>query len=143
MMLSAGRAAKRARRRFTGQAVLLTADTADVHPARVEGPKGLPLREVLQELYLSRRDRTFAEAVWFLLYGLVFVFVTYSIANPPGAYQQNAALMDLFLDEEIPGYVAGWGKDGPRGILQPHRLEGAPLCAQVHLQEEFLRCHDE
>jgi hypothetical protein len=103
LIVNAGRAAKRARERFRGQALLLTADLRDAREKT--GVKGLPLREALQELFLVRRDKTFAEAVLFLLYGLVFAFVTYSIQNPPGAYEVNAALSDLFLDEEIPGCV--------------------------------------
>ncbi|CAE7315498.1 pkd2 [Symbiodinium sp. KB8] len=63
----------------------------------------LPVREMVQVMYSIRRDRTVVDAVIFTVYTLVFVAIIGQLYNVNMANNTNAAIMDLFLDEEFPG----------------------------------------
>jgi hypothetical protein len=94
------------------------------------GPVGIPVREILQQIYHHKRDKTVKDCWIYFLYTIVFVAVVYQINNSKDAYSTNAAVFSLFLDEEFvsrsapmaasqPGYAPSWDGlgDGPRSTL--------------------------
>jgi hypothetical protein len=75
----------------------------NVHP-----PVGIPVREVLQQIYTYKRDRTIKDFFIYVLYMVIFTAVVYQINNTADAYSTNAGLYNTFLDQDFPS--ATWKK---------------------------------
>jgi hypothetical protein len=93
--------------------------------------QGLPVREVLQTLFTIYRDKMIKEAIVFLVYFAIFLFISWQVRrhlssrlrwparfhsgrrvvlqvfNVQQAYTTNAALENLLIDEAFPECVAG------------------------------------
>lgn len=68
---------------------------------RDQGPVGIPVREILQQIYHHKRDKTVKDCWMYFIYTMVFVIVVYQINNTKDAYATNAAVFNLFLDQEF------------------------------------------
>ena len=66
-------------------------------------PKGVPVPALLQHIYVMNRDRNLVTSCGFLVYLVMLFTLMASIYDVHEAYGVNAAVSDLFLDEEFPG----------------------------------------
>lgn len=68
-------------------------------------PLGLPIREILRQLFRRKRDMVMWEFIIYLAFVFVFFWVASTLADTENARRANAALFEKFLDEEFIPYV--------------------------------------
>ena len=64
-------------------------------------PVGMPVREVMQQIYGHKRGRTVLDLLLYLVYVIVFVAVLYQINDSKRCYEQSSAVYQLLVDQEI------------------------------------------
>lgn len=68
------------------------------------GAMGIPVRDMLQALYARKRNRTILEALLFMAWAALFFGLIFSACNVQAFNEQNAALMDRFVDDRIDAF---------------------------------------
>jgi Polycystin cation channel len=72
-----------------------------VSPGGNSPPLGIPIRELLQQIYNYKRDQTIKDLVIYSLYVIVFVAVIYQINISSDAYSTNAEINNLFITQQF------------------------------------------
>ena len=65
-------------------------------------PPGIPVREILQQIFATKRDATTRDCVFYTLYVFVFVAVVYQINNSQAINSTNQALQNYFVSQQFP-----------------------------------------
>jgi hypothetical protein len=65
-------------------------------------PLGVPIREMLIQIYNYKRDMTIRDLFIYLAYVIVFVSVMYQINNTKSNFSQSDAVYQAWIDQEIP-----------------------------------------
>ena len=65
-------------------------------------PPGIPVREILQQIFITKRDNTIYECAIYFLYVVVFVSVIYQIHDSKAINSANQALQNYFVTQQFP-----------------------------------------